>query len=336
MKSAIYLDGRKFIETKFKTEEEFNRIIRDNSRILFGEKAIFSDLKNKIDSRALGSSIPDGFLFDFNDEKNPEFYLVEVELEKHDFFRHIFPQITRFFAFFRNTVSRNNLIDKLFQLVKSNPSLEAEFRKHLGRRELYKAIKDIIENSQNILLIIDDNKPELQDILETYTDTWDKMVKVEILKQYTANGKSIFTMNPDFEEIGFIKPPTQETEGEERYTESFHLQDVEKKIVSVYEYIKNGMNKLDSSIRINPQKHYISLRKNRNFAYIQFRKSKMHIVVMLSHEDGASLIQKHMLKQLSESIQKFYNGPCFQVTIENEKDLDEIVRVLEEAYKLQR
>ena len=154
MKSAIFLDGKKFTETEFKTEEQFDRTIRDNSKTLFGEKAIYSDLKNKIESRALGSSIPDGFLFDFKDEESPEFYLVEVELEKHDFFKHIFPQITRFFAFFRNTASRNNLIDKLFQLVKSNPFLEEEFRKHLGRRELYKALKDTVENSQNILLIM--------------------------------------------------------------------------------------------------------------------------------------------------------------------------------------
>jgi hypothetical protein len=78
-----------------------------------------------------------------------------------------------------------------------------------------------IENSQNILLVLDDNKPELQEIFETYTDTWERMVKVEILKQYTANGKTIFTMNPDFEDIGFIEPPTQEeAEDQEKYRAS--------------------------------------------------------------------------------------------------------------------
>jgi sugar-specific transcriptional regulator TrmB len=216
---------------------------------------------------SLGSSVPDGFLFGFKDEENPEFYLVEVELEQHDFFKHIFPQITRFFAFFRNTTSRNNLIDKLFHLIQSNPTLEEEFKKYLGKKEIYKALKDTIENSQNILLVLDDNKPELQEIFETYTDTWDRMVKVEILKQYTANGKTIFTMNPDFEDIGFVEPPTQETEDQERYTESFHLEDVEKNTASAYGSIKNAMIKLDPNININPQKYYISLRKNRNFVY---------------------------------------------------------------------
>ena len=163
-----------------------------------------------------------------------------------------------------------------------------------------------------------------------------KNVKVEILKQYTANGKTIFTMNPDFEDIGFNEPPTQEeAEDQEKYTESFHLEDVEKSIVGAYERIKDGIAKLDSSIKINPQKYYISLRKNRNFAFIKVKKKKLHIVVMIPYEFGNNLIKKHKLTQLSQSIQDFYNGACFKITIENEDNLDEIVRVLEEAYKQQ-
>ena len=76
-------------------------------------------------------------------------------------------------------------------------------------------------------------------------------------------------------------------------------------------------------------------RKNKNFAYIELRKKRLHIVAMLPYEKGITLIKKHKITQLSEGIQKFYNGACFKVTIENEENLDEIVRVLEEAYKLQ-
>jgi len=100
MKSAIYMDGNRFTEAEFRFEKELEKIVRDNSRVLFGEKTILFDIKSMVDSRSLGSAIPDGFLFDFRDEENPEFYLVEVELEKHPFYKHIFPQITKFFAFF--------------------------------------------------------------------------------------------------------------------------------------------------------------------------------------------------------------------------------------------
>jgi len=236
--------------------------------------------------------------------------------------------------FLRNPKSRNNLIEKLFSFIKSNPTLETEFKQYLGKREIYKALKDIIENSQSILLILDENKPELQEVFETYTDTWDKMVKVEILKQYESNGEAIFTLTPDFQEIPFIELPTEE-EREGIYTESYHLEGVEKKIISVYEKIKNGILNLDSNIRINPQKYYISLRKRKNFAYIKLRKTKMHIVIMLPYEDGTNLIKRHKVTTLSQGIQNWYGAPCFRVTLGNEENLDEIIKALEEAYKLQ-
>jgi len=334
MKSAIYMDGKRFIETEFASEEEFEKVIKENSKTLFGAKTIYSDLKKNVETMTLGSIIPDGFLFDFKDGENPEFYLVEIELVKHDFFKHIFPQITKFFAFFKNTTSRNNLVDKLFQLIKSNPEQEEEFKKYLGEKEMYKALKDTIENSQNILLVLDETKSELQEVFETYTDTWDKIVQLEILKEYTANGKTIFTMNPDFEDIGFIEPPKEE-ETEEKYTENFHLEDVEKHITTIYGKIKSQMLGLDPSIRINPQKYYISLRQNKNFAFIQLRKKKIIIVVMLPYEAGNSIITKHKVTQLSVGVQKFYNGPSFSVTIENEDNFDEILKTLEEAYNKQ-
>jgi len=333
MKLAIYMDGNRFIETEFKSEEEFEKIVKENSKTLFGSKTIYFDLKNKIDAKALGSSIPDGFLFDFKDKENPEFYIVEVELEKHDFYKHIFPQITKFFAFFKNPTSRNTLIENLFRFIKSNEQLEQEFKEYSGKKEIYKALKDIIENSQNILLIIDENKSELQEILKTSTD-WDKMVKVEILKQYTANKKSIFTLNPNFEDIDFIEPVSSE-EAEERYSEKYHTGNVEQKISSTYEKIKSAILKMDANIKVNPQKHYISFRKNKNFAFVKINKKKMHIVVMLPYEIGNNLIKKHKLTQLHERVQNFYNGPCFKVTLENDENIEEILKALEEAYKQQ-
>jgi len=109
MRSAIFMDGKKFAETEFKYEPDFERIVKENSTTLFGEKTVFSDLKNKVETKTLGSAIPDGFLFDFKDVENPDFYLVEVERREHDFYKHIFPQVTKFFAFFKNTTSRNFL-----------------------------------------------------------------------------------------------------------------------------------------------------------------------------------------------------------------------------------
>jgi predicted transport protein len=40
-----------------------------------------------------------------------------------------------------------------------------------------------------------------------------------------------------------------------------------------YEKIKNAILKMDAKIKINPQKYYISLRKSRNFAFVEIKKN---------------------------------------------------------------
>lgn len=330
MKSAIYMEGKKFVEKEFDLEAEFEGIVKANSKMLFGAKTIYIDLKNKVDSKSLGATIPDGFLFDFRDAESPEFYLIEVELEKHDFYKHIFPQLTRFFAFFKNPASRDNLTERLFNFINTNPKIEEDFRFYLGKREIFKALKDIIENSQNILLIIDENKPELTEVFETYTDTWGKMVKVEILKQYTAEKRNIFTLNPDFEGIEIVQLEATSSESEQ-YDEQFHLGGVEIQVANAYKKIKDAMLSFDSSIKINPQKYYISFWKKKNFAFFRIRKKKLHIALMLPFDWGKINIRKHSIKEYPESVQRFYNGPCFRITIENETEIDEVIAALREA-----
>lgn len=332
------MNGNKFDESVFSSEEAFEKIVKENSKTLFGAKSIYFDIKSKVDSKTFGSAIPDGFLFDFKDEENPEFYLIEVELQRHDFYNHIFPQITKFFAFFKNPASRNNLIEKLHSFIRANDQLEQEFKKYLGKREIYKALKDVIENSQNIMIVLDDDKPEMQEVFDTYTDTWDKMVKLEILKQYTTGTETIFTLNPDFEDIALIEEPTKQTEREgqtEKYTEAYHLDGVSLNIIKVYEEIKNSATKIDPDIKVNPQHYYISLRKNKNFAYIRIKKAKLHIVVIMPYQEGITLIKKHKIRQLSQGVQDFYGYPCFEVTLENEDNFEEIIKTLEEAYRKQ-
>src|SRR3989344_4134792 len=257
MKSAIFMDGKKFKEIEFKIEDDFEKVVQRNSKRLFGEKTIYFEVKNKVNTKSMGGTIPDGFLFDFKDAENPEFYMVEVELARHDFYKHMFPQITKFFAFFKNSKSRSELTDKLFSIIELNNKISQEFKNFLGKKEIYKTIKEAIENSQNILLIIDENKPEFQEVMETYTDTWDKIVKLEILKQYTAENKVIMALNPDFEDIGLATPVAQK-EDEERYDEAFHLEGIDSKIVSIYNKIKEYVVKIDPNIKLNHQKYYIS------------------------------------------------------------------------------
>lgn len=171
---VIYQNNKKYSEYSYKNEIELEKEVIINSKLFFGKHTIYIDYKRRVEGKALGISIPDGFLFDMSDIDNPEFYLVENELSSHDFYNHIFPQITRFFAFFKNEKSQSELVEKIFSIVNVDIELKNEFKNYLKNREIYKFIKDVIDNSKNILLLIDGEKKELPEIIETYSDTWEK------------------------------------------------------------------------------------------------------------------------------------------------------------------
>ena len=105
---AIYFNGKTFEKKKYKLESDFERMIFKNASLFFGENTILIDTKTKISGGSLGNTIPDGFLFDFSDLSDIKFYIIEVELSDHSFYKHIFPQITKFFFISQNGKSISN------------------------------------------------------------------------------------------------------------------------------------------------------------------------------------------------------------------------------------
>lgn len=330
---VLFNENKKYYEFAYPKEEDIEKDVIQNSQLFFGDKSLFIDAKRKIDSKFIGATIPDGFLFDFAEPDNPEFYIVEVELSSHDFYKHIFPQITKFFAFFKNQQSQSELIDKIFSTINSDNNLKRDFKKNIGEKEIYKSIKDIVENSQNILLVIDDEKDELPEIIDTYTDTWGKMVKLIILKKFYSGKEFLFSLNPDFRDIQFADADSIkriDIESESNYTELDHLDSVSDNIKSIYTSLKSKALSLNSELIFNPQRYYISIRTDRNIAFIKVRKKKVRIIVMLPEDEVKKIIKSYPVVSLSAPVQKFYNGPSCAIDIEDDKHLDEILTVLQE------
>jgi predicted transport protein len=326
----LFFNGKQYVEYEFEKEIDFEREIIASSKIFFGQNSIFIDAKRKIETKSLGNSIPDGFLFDLSDKGNPEFYLVEVELAKHDFFNHIFPQITKFFGFFKNTGNQADLVEKIFAIITNDSELKKEFKRHLGEKEIYKFLKDTIENSQNILLVLDGDKSELPEITETYSDTWGKMVKQLLVKKYVNSDESIYTMHPDFESLEYVdvvNEPKEESE-KKTYSEEYHFDGVSDEVKNIYSQLKNEALALNSNLIFNPQKYYISIVQEKSIAFFQIRKKKIRLVVMLPEVDVRRMVINHTITHLSDGVQRFYNGPCCAIMIENDSNLFEVTTVL--------
>lgn len=324
-------ENKKFFrEISYDLEETLEKEVIKYSKLLFGAKSIFIDAKRKIEAKSIGGSIPDGFLFDLSEKDNPEFYLVEAELAKHDFYKHIFPQITKFFAFFKNKKSQSELIEKIYSTVDKDVELRNEFKKYLGEKEIFKFIKDTIENSQNILIIIDGPKEELPEIIDTYTDTWGKMVKVMILKKFISGTDTIYSIEPEFSEIEYSTIESVNKNDEIEITEEFHLEGVKENVKEIYTTMKDKLLQFDNKLVFNPKKYYISIVKNKNISFITLRKSKVRVVVMMPYEETKEKIKFHTVKSLSTSVQKFWNGPSSEIMIEKSREIEEVVEIIKE------
>lgn len=117
------------------------------------------------------------------------------------------------------------------------------------------------------------------------------------------------------------------------YNEEYHLNKVlAEDVKDAYYKIKVALTGQD--LTVNIQKYYISFKKGRNIAYLHnFSKRKFSIVIMLPYIEGLKLIKHYKINKLSKGVQNFYNGACFEVYIEDNKNLDEINNAIEEAAK---
>ena len=323
---SIYSNNKKIKQVSFELEQTFEDEIINNYKLFFGEKSLWIPIKKKLSTETLGGVIPDGFLINFADVDNIEFYIVEVELNKHHFFNHIFPQITKFIAFFRTDDKQKTFIEQLYNIIDTNENLRKTVLENIGNKELYKFINDLIKKSQNILLIIDKNKPEIDEIMTTYPATWGEMVKVIVITKYDSNGTTIFSMDPEFEELEYLQRTDEGKKSKNsNLTEEEQLKSHKCSKTDLYFEIKKRLQQINPDIIFNPQKYYISVRNNKNLLYIWGQTKQLRIVIMLEEEIVRKTIKNCRIGSLSSKVQSFYNGSCVSIYMENTNQIDEFI-----------
>ncbi len=336
MAISVSLNGQIFEQVIYSREDDFEQLVAQNAQTIFGDKAIYIDAKKRINTSSIGGTIPDGFLIDLSDPDDPQFYLVEVELQGHDFFRHIFPQITKFFAFYRDSKQRHNLIETIFALFQNDSVLTKKLRDSIGSKEIYKFLKDTIDNSHNILIIIDGPKSEFEEIMDTYTDTWGRMVKVQIVNHFRRNNNHVLTMEPPFQNLVFedaVSPaPNKDSPKPSPYTEEFHLQNRQPGLVEIYEKLKRAFLTANSAVRFNPTKYYIGVIDTKQIAFITLQKKRIRLVVLMPENEVRDTLPsgRHNVCTHSDSVQRFWGGnnPNCTVQIADTEHWDEIQEML--------
>lgn len=332
MDISVFFNGEVFEQAIYSHENDFEQLVAKNADTIFGNKSIYINAKRKITTSTLGRTIPDGFLIDLSDSDDPQFYLVEVELQEHDFSAHILPQINKFITSCRNPEHRQKLVDVLFSLS----IVKDRIRELIGSIEVYKFLKDTIDSNQNILIIIDGPKAEFREMMDTHTDTWGRMVKVQIVNHFRRGENNIITVEPPFQHLPFgdaVSPsPEKETTKPSAYTEEFHLQNRQPELVEIYNKLRQEFINVKDTLRFNPTKSYIGVGDRKQFAYIVFQKKKVRLILLLPEDQTRRILQSghHTVISHSESARRYWGGrePNCAVDIYDIDHWDEIQKLV--------
>ncbi|MEO0236189.1 MAG: hypothetical protein ABIM02_05645 [candidate division WOR-3 bacterium] len=139
-------------------------MIKEHSRELFGEEIEFFDIKAKIKSEIGVGSIPDGYLIKFGDEAS--WYIVEIELSKHDLEEHIQKQISRFIRGIKNFESRRKIIDKIYEEIKNNPELYKRIKEKITPKDILQYLLELFSREPGLVVVIEKKTPELKEICD--------------------------------------------------------------------------------------------------------------------------------------------------------------------------
>jgi len=309
------------VEQKFKSEKEFNELIVSNSKMLFGKNAILIDATKSLFECYL--------LLDFREAEKHKLYFVDITLSKQNFWD-LFVRITRLFSILNSRDYQSKVVELLLDIIIENVPLKDELNPIAGE-DIAEYFKVLLINKPFILLLTDQERPELIEITMAYSNYWGKFVRPILLKKYTDNGELFCTITPAFEDIDFKANEMSGKGGiikHEKSTEADHLENTSEIIQSVYVKIKADLLKEDKSIEFNPKQYYISMRKTRNLAFFHISKKRISLVVMNPEKDTKDEIKHHEVKTLTEKVQKFWNGPSCTIIIDSMDNMDEVITLL--------
>jgi len=182
-------------------ESEFERVIVEQHKQIFGNNTIYVDIKKRIGDSIM--SIPDGYLIDLTFENEPRLYIIENELSAHDPYKHIGSQLLKFAIGYRASGRKikEYLLEGISKQVDAISKLGKAVEKSGFRNS--DALLDwlIFDKPVAAIVIIDQCSAELENVLGQLT------LETDIIEFQTfTDGQSfIYKFEPFNQEVREIE-----------------------------------------------------------------------------------------------------------------------------------
>jgi len=192
----------KYLEIPYENEAELEDAVNKVKETLFGTKRIYLDDKKKIGEKGKTNNLPDGYLIDLTNDREPKIFVVENDLASHQHLKHIAVQILEFsLSFEASKVKVKNVIKEMLQKRPSDLEIINNYAKNNGYENIDYLLESVIHKKEsfNALLIID----ELEDELETVLISRFKFpVEVITLKRFkNGNNEILYDFEPFLNDV---------------------------------------------------------------------------------------------------------------------------------------
>ena len=183
---------------EYQLEKDFEQDVVANYRHIFGNDAVYIDIKKKIGDNIV--TIPDGYLLDFTFSNNPRLYIIENELSVHDAYKHIGTQLLKFAVSYKQ--SRLKIKQYILDYLSKSPTNMAFIESkasEMGYRNIDAMLESMIyRDTVDAIVIIDNSSAELENVLSHLS------MKIDIIefKAYENNkGNRLYKFIPFNNEV---------------------------------------------------------------------------------------------------------------------------------------
>jgi len=173
----LLIDGVKYEKWTPASEDEFEQLVKEHAKDIFGEESIYIDIKHKLRTKSGIGSIPDGYVIILGDQ--PHWHIVEVELSSHPLYEHIVPQVSKFINSIKNPSTQKDIVDALYQEIDSDEFLKLRLRKATGATETYKFLADLLSKLPVVTIIIEKHTEQLDEAISALAHSQIKVVEFQ-------------------------------------------------------------------------------------------------------------------------------------------------------------
>ena len=192
--------GKVYQEYQYKNEQEFEKIIIENSSSIFGTQGIYFDIKKKIGKPNQGAAIPDGYFLDLKFHEKPVLYFVEVELSNHDVYGHIGEQVLRFAI--SNEMSKHKIKTILIEEIQKDKAKLEKLNLFFQLSKKYSNVNELLdhlifEDEVSVIIVINEVSEQLTRVLSKIKIPSD-VIEVQ---SYILDNKLVHRYSPFQEDI---------------------------------------------------------------------------------------------------------------------------------------